>query len=309
MAASPVLRRVKVAVVLNPRAGSVQGNEGASLRDRVRHLLLQRGIQAEFVSVESESLKSGREPPGGGAAQCVVAVGGDGTVRTAAGFALAKNLPLALLPAGTLNHFARDLEIPLDWEEAAALIAGQETIRIDLGEVNGERFVNNASVGLYPNLVVARESRRSVRRLPRLAGCVLSSLEVLQRFPLLTVHLSTSEGERIRRTPFVFVGNNRYSLDRFSLGSRERLDQGQLCLYLAHCPSRRRLFRLLLLALRNRLHQADDFETDMVEAAVIDSARRRLKVALDGEVLRLEPPLRFRVLPRALSVCSPKAAR
>ncbi len=206
---------------------------------------------------------------------------------------------------GTLNHFAKDLGIPLDAADAVQLIAKGRRIRVDVGEVNGRAFVNNASLGLYPNIV--RERTRQQRRFGRSkrAAMLWATLDVLDRSRLLDLRLALDDEVQHCRAPFVFVGNNDYILEGFDIGSRARLDEGRLNVYTTRRSSAGGLFRLALRALFGRLRQADDFMQSSVRSLQVESRRRRLLVALDGEVHAMETPLEFRILPRALQVIVP----
>jgi diacylglycerol kinase family enzyme len=129
-----------------------------------------------------------------------------------------------------------------------------------------------------------------------------ATLTALHRFPLWRVRVTVDGRALDRTTPFVFVGNNEYQESFLGLRGRSRLDAGVLSLYLPRTGSRRGLLRLALLALAGQLDRAEDFQASCASEIRVESRRRMLRLALDGEVLRLEPPLVYRVLPRALPV-------
>jgi diacylglycerol kinase family enzyme len=258
----------------------VQARSGADLLEQVR-------------SVAQE------EPP------VIVAGGGDGTVSAVASIVAGTPTALGVLPLGTLNHFAKDLGIPLDRAEAARTIVTGQRIKVDVGEVNGRVFINNSSLGLYPRIVLERTSQQ--RRLGRSKWSALfwATLTVLRRSPFLTVRLKVENEARDYRAALVFIGNNRYVMEGFDIGGRERLDCGVLSIYITQRAGRRGLIGLALRALAGRLHQADDFEALTTDAAEISTRRSHLHVATDGEVTLLETPLRYRVRPRDLHVIVP----
>ncbi len=234
----------------------------------------------------------------------VVAAGGDGTVSTVASVLAGTPACLGVLPLGTLNHFARDLGIPTDLPGAVrALTSGQITC-IDVGEVNGHSFVNNSSVGLYPRMVWerAREQRRGRRKWH---AFVVAVLRVWRRFRRVTVMVGGSDGTRIVHTPFVFVGNNEYRLEGVRMGARHRLDAG--CLHVCMAPGLGRfdVVRVLLAALVGRVQALDHFESARTAEFSIAAHRRRLGVSLDGELVVMRTPLRYRVRRRALRVVVP----
>jgi diacylglycerol kinase family enzyme len=304
---TPGSPRRRIAALLNAHAGT--GHDAA------RAAQLRQRFEARGTSVDVRLVaKPGDLPRAIDAARAsgvdaVVAGGGDGTVSAVAGALAGTGLAFGVLPLGTLNHFAKDLGLPLELEAAIDVILHGEVARVDVGEVNGRRFVNNSSLGLYPDIV--RERERQQHRLGRgkWTAFAWASLAVLRRYPLLGVRLVIDGEQRRCRTPFVFIGNNAYQMQGLSIGARTRLDAGCLALYVAPLAGRWRLVHLGLRALLGRLRQARDFEATLAAEIVVESRHRRLRVATDGEVTPMVPPLRYRVLPRALCVLRPRAGR
>ena len=132
--------------------------------------------------------------------------------------------------------------------------------------------------------------------------------EVLRDPPFLRIDLRVKGDTTRVRTPFVFVGNNRYEMKLFSLGARSALDRGELSLYVARNARRWGLIRLALRALVGRLRQDKDFEAITLPEVEVGTHRRIVRVALDGEVFRMESPIRYRIRPGALRVLAPAAA-
>jgi diacylglycerol kinase family enzyme len=296
----------EVAVILN--AGSGGGNDAARAA-RIAALFDGAGASAQIAlahdGAELAALVAAaiaRRP------DVIVAGGGDGTVSTVAAALAGGTIALGVLPLGTLNHFAKDLRLPLDLADAVAQIANGATRRIDVGDVNGRVFVNNSSLGLYPDIVHDRERQR--RRLGRgkWPALVWASVAALRRFPFLSVRLSVDGSERRRRTPLVFIGNNEYLMHGFAIGERARLDGGRLSLYIAQRAGRLRLLQLALHALIGRLKQARDFEAIAATEIVVESRHRRLRVATDGEITLMTPPLRYRIRPASLLVVAGERA-
>jgi len=239
-------------------------------------------------------------------APLVVVGGGDGTLGGAAGALLAagSTAALGILALGTRNHLAGELDVPADLGAAARLIAGGGRRRIDVGRVNGRHFVNNASIGLYPALVERRDALKAaglpkwLANLPA-AGSALARL----RHHRLRLHL---DGERRSiRTPLLFVGNNRYLLERRRLGQRARLDEGVLSVFAVGPRSRLGLAGLALRTVIGRADaQADYAALAAVPAFTVRIHGEDIAVALDGEVTRLAGPLRFECLAGALEVAA-----
>lgn len=239
-------------------------------------------------------------------ASVVVAGGGDGTVNAVASVVLDSGAVFGVLPMGTLNHFARDLRLPPNLDAAIATLATGQVERIDVGEVNGRIFLNNSSLGLYPDVV--RDRQRQQRRLGRGKWTAFSwaALAALRRFPFLSLRLTMGDEGHARRTPFVFIGNNEYQMQGFNIGERASINGGTLSVYVAQRPTRFGLLKLALRALFGRLRQSREFHIFQSGELVIETRHHRLRVATDGEVTVMAPPLRYRIRPAALPVIVPR---
>ena len=238
--------------------------------------------------------------------QIIVAAGGDGTVSAVASELVGTDKTLGVLPAGTLNHFAKDLGIPLDLESAVRTIKDGEVAAIDAGEVNGRIFINNSSLGIYPQIVSRREAQQERLARGKWPAFLWATVQAFRRFPFLDLKVAFEGQQLARRTAFLFVGNNEYEIAGFKLGSRACLNGGKLGLYLSHGTGRLGLIRLALHALFGRVDQAKDFEAFCVAEARIETRHRRLLVARDGEVEWMKTPLHYRIRPGALRVLIPK---
>jgi diacylglycerol kinase family enzyme len=287
-----------VAIILNPGSGSGSGDELAA---RLIRLFATAGREATVLAAgpgRTVADQAGRAVEEG--CRIAVAAGGDGTVNAVAGAVVGSDIPMGVLPIGTLNHFAKDLGIPLDPEQAVRLITQNVRRQVDVGEVNGAVFVNNSSIGVYPRIVALR-SRWQATGHGKWIAALWATLTVLRRRPFMAVRIQTPEETLLRRTPFVFVGNNEYRMSGIDAGSRESLTGGRLALYVMHAERRR---SLLLLGWRVVLQGVDrvrELELLQVEEAVIET-RGRVGVALDGEVRAMTPPLTYRIRPLALTV-------
>ena len=161
---------MKATVVSNASAGSIAASEASATVSRVREAFARTSVEAEILSISHESSPAAARRAAASDADVVVLGGGDGTLGTGAAALLGSHKPLGILPFGSLNHFAKDVGIPLDLDQAVGTIERGYVTEVDVGEVNGRIFLNNSSIGLYPS--------------------------------------------------FIFVGNNRYEMSLFSLGTR-----------------------------------------------------------------------------------------
>ena len=239
----------------------------------------------------------------------VIVAGGDGTAAGAAQILAGSDTELGLLPLGTLNHLARDIGIPVDLGEAAEVAANGQPVAIDVGEVNGQVFVNNASIGLYPLMVRKREGLRRAKGWPKWLSTLPAAFAVLERLPHHRLRLDWGKGERAIVTPLLFVGNNVYSLDRGEVGKRNTLTDGKLSLYAVARRRRAALIWFAMRALVGRAERSLDFETlGECETLTVSSSSGSIEIALDGELRRMDSPLEFRIRPGALTVIAPGEA-
>jgi diacylglycerol kinase family enzyme len=295
---------VRPAVIINASSGTDDKEEAVQYLEA---LFGARGVDAsvrlarsgeEIIELARRAVKERREP--------VVAGGGDGTINAVAAQLVGTESTLGVLPLGTLNHFAKDLKIPLDMEGAAQTILDGRAVQVDVGEVNDRIFLNNSSLGLYPSIVHRREQQQHRLGRGKWPAFIWAALSVLKRYPFLSIRLHVDERELARRTPFVFIGNNEYVMESFDIGARSCLDAGQLSLYIAHRTGRMGLLRLAWRALFGGLRDEEDFDALCTRELWIETRRRRLRVATDGEVTVMQTPLHYRVRPRALKVIVPQ---
>ncbi|MEW5746458.1 MAG: diacylglycerol kinase family protein [Nitrospirota bacterium] len=293
----------KVAVLVNVAAG--KADAGPQLRE-IEEAFAALGVEPKIWPARSGAdLKQAAKEAIGLGFPVIVAAGGDGTVSKVADTLAGSEAALGILPTGTLNHFAKDLNLPLDIGEAAATITEGHTVAVDAGRVNDKGFINNASIGVYPQLITFRE-RMQKKGLSKWMALIPAALAVMVKAPArLRVRLSV-EGKDIEMTTnIIFVGNNEYEISGLRIGIRKRVDQGVLSLYLSRRTTRRGLVGLLFRALLGNLRRGagePDFDAYRAQEFWIDSDRKRLETALDGELVSLETPLHFRAQPRALKV-------
>lgn len=287
---------MEAAVILNRSKGD---------RGEVAAALSAVGVAATVEAVDGDAIRDRAEAAVRGGAKLVIVGGGDGSVSSAAQAVTGSGAALGILPLGTLDHLARDLGIPTTLQESVKVIASGRARPIDVAEVNGRTFVNNAAIGLYPLMVIDREAQQDrLGRSKRLAVLV-ASLRTLMRFHHQRLTLSIDGGEARVDTPLLFVGNNDYQLAFPAAGQREKLDDGQLCVMVMRKKGVPGFLAAVTRALLG-IPRADDMvRIDGVKQLKVDSARSTVTLALDGETLALKPPLEFRIRPGALKVIAP----
>lgn len=294
-----------IAVILNASAGSGCDDDSArSFTEKFAAHGLSATVTlarsgAELVAAARQAVKDG--------VPMVAAGGGDGTQNAVASELIGSDAVFGVLPMGTLNHFAKDLGIPLAIDDAIATIAAGHSTQVDTAEVNGHSFLNNSSLGLYPDTVRHRELQQSRLGRSKWPAFFWAALTSFKRYPFLNLQLTTDKISYRQRTPFIFIGNNDYIMEGFNIGARRSLQGGRLSLYFAHRTGRLGLLVLAMRAVFGRLRQAKDFEMLSATTLTIESRHRQLRVATDGEVNLMDTPLVYRIRPASLKVFVPVA--
>ena len=194
--------------------------------------------------------------------------------------------------------------MPLPLEEAVEIIQNGNVRVVDAGEVNGRIFLNNSSIGVYPRLVELRDRYRE-SGITKWIAAAWAGLAVLRLRPFMGVRIESPEGVLLRRTPFVLVGNNEYHMSGLHPTSRESLTGGKLALYVMKAQGRRSLLRVAWQVLRQGVNETPELDFLSVAEVAVETRRRNLQVALDGEVVTLQSPLRYKILPGVLRVLAP----
>lgn len=284
-----------IPVVIN-RSGGTARRLGKALEPQVRAAFAAHRLAIDLHLVNGNDLAAAIARMRGAA---VVAVGGgDGTIATAAGALAGSDTALAILPLGTLNHFARQLGLPQDMAEAAGIAGKGHAMRIDLGRAAGHVFVNNASLGLYSTIVRSRDASR----LPKPLAQIPAAWHALRKGRGEEMQLNIA-GKTVRiRTPLLFVGNNRYDLSQGAPGTRDSLCDGVLSVYAVAAKAPLALVGFGLRAALGRADMLHDFAEVETIARFEVLGTGRVDLAHDGEVDPVDLPLRFEVMPNALTV-------
>src|SRR4051794_29879914 len=245
----------RVPVLINRGGGAAAAD--SQIAEKAAAALAAAGLQVEVELVDGGECDVRCRAIAERGDPLLIVGGGDGTIAAAASALVGTNTLLGILPLGTLNHFARDLEIPTVLDEAAKLIAARTERRVDVAEMNDRIFINNSAIGLYPLMVVDRDlQRRHLGRSKRLA-MIVASLRTLARFNHQRLTLTVNDQKARIDTPLLFVGNNEYRTDIGGAGRRESLAQGELSVYVMRKKTRRGLVAASIRALFIR-SRADD---------------------------------------------------
>lgn len=282
-------------VIINTRARGAENGKAA----QVERAFERTGLAVRFERVGDPATLGERAARAAARDDILIAAGGDGTASAVAAAAVESGAIFGVVPLGTLNHFARDIGMPLDIDAAAAVVAARHVRRLDVGDVNGRIFLNNSSIGLYPRLVWERERERRRGR-SKWPAFAVALMRTWRRYRTLTARLRIDGREHVQHTPFVFIGNNEYVAEGLQMGGRTRIDAGRLSLYVAPRCGRFEILALPFQALAGQLSTRVNFESFLAREVTIDPPRPRVSVALDGELADMRAPLRYRVRPGAL---------
>ena len=297
-AARPARARSAV-LLINPKSGGGKAERfdlaGEARKRGIRAVVLERGD--DLLELAEQALSDG--------ADVIGMAGGDGSQALVATVAMRHNVPHVCIPAGTRNHFALDLGLDRD-DVIGALDAFTDGVerRIDLARVNEHVFVNNASLGVYAEVVQSdayRDAKRETwaQMLPELLG---------PGAPPIDLEFEGPDGTEVSDAPLVLVSNNPYQLTSLAgAGTRARLDTGRLGIVAARVSAASDVAELVMF---ETVGQAQRFRGLLEWSDVRFEVRSGSQVAvgLDGEALMLEPPLQFVSLPGALRVRLPERA-
>jgi len=293
-------------VILNAHAGTAHAT--GITAEMVAELFEANGLTATIEANHDRDLASRIADAMASQAPTIVAAGGDGTITAVAAALVGSDKNLAILPLGTVNALAKDLNIPLDLPQAVATLATGRPHQIDVGEVNGRVFLHKVVVGLIPELAAGREHIRGRHTLAAKIGFMRYFFRRLTRARRIAVSIETSQGERrIERVQAIAVASNAYDEGPGQIFARHQLDRGTLTLYVLRHLTVVDFFRLTTGMLLGRWRSDEALWMESVKGVTIDARKSMLNVMFDGEVETFQTPFNFKIRPQALSVIVPAA--
>jgi diacylglycerol kinase family enzyme len=298
-------RKEEVPVLLNGQARAFRKERVPAVLERVRAACKAGGLAAKIDLVRPEGMEKALRAALASGARTVVVGGGDGTVRTAAQVLAGTEASLGILALGTLNHCARDLGIPADLEASARIVAEGHVHPIDVGDLDGEVFVNNSSLGLYPYMVRARQRQERLFKIGRFWALMRACWTAFWRYPVLELDVRRPAGLGRIVSPVVFVGNGEYSLGPH-VGTRKSLDDGVLFLCMLESMGRWRMLWLAVRSLFVAVPKEKQMHCVFVEEVSIGLSKGSAWVSLDGEVRKARGRLLYGIRPKALRVIVPR---
>jgi diacylglycerol kinase family enzyme len=291
-------------IIFNPNAGTAltTGLTTAALSE----MFTAAGLSFDIDDDDEEPLTDRIARAIEGPAEVIVAGGGDGTVLAVAEALLPTEKILAILPLGTLNGLARDLQLPLDVPTAIQRLPDLEVRAVDVAEVNGRTFLHNVIIGLVPGIGVGREKIRG----SGIGGKIQFIFFMLRRLArarriALALQLNGTDTVRVERLQSLVVVNNSYDQRFGRFMARRRLDRGRLTAYLIRNLRLWDAIRLAFEMLMGTWGGDQVIEYEKVQQLTVMSKKSRLSVSMDGDVMTLETPLNFTVRPKSLNVLAP----
>jgi diacylglycerol kinase family enzyme len=277
-------------------------NPGSGNFEKAREALKPAG-RFDIREVSGKELEERvREAVEQGARRILIA-GGDGSIGTAASLVAGTECELAVLPAGTLNHFAKDVGIPIDLAKAIEVASGTVTATADIGKVGDRVFLNTSSLGVYVTFVRVRE--RMERWLPYRLATIVASIRAFTLLPTIRVELEVEGKAHTFRTPLIFIGVGERELQLPTLGSRKKNGERKLHVIAVHGRRKARLLGTVLEAAARGVETAaqnPELDSYLVDKCTLYLRWRRAVISLDGETVVLPPPLEYRIERDALRI-------
>lgn len=295
---SPAVRRG--ILFLNPRAGTFSAGEESSLRT----LAAENDLRVVEVRPEVDLRATVREALHAGLRTFVVA-GGDGSVHFVAQALVNTEGVLGVVPVGSVNHLARDLQVPVDdWRAAFEVAVRGQVRQIDVGRVNGRYFINSIMLGLYTTISEYRERFRSINN--RWAAYAKAARLALHHFPHVTLVVEMQGRVETMRTQMFVVAVNAYDLSQGGIVSQKTtFNDGRLSIYSLSFMNRPQFIRAAAKYFRGKIGDVPGFRSTRTTHLRVDTARRRLRVSIDGELVEMQTPLQIAAVPSSLLVRAP----
>jgi diacylglycerol kinase family enzyme len=285
-------RTAKLKAFLNAACGNAE---------KAREALATAGFELDVVQPRDMEKRLAEAIEG--KTKRILVAGGDGTIATAASLVAKTDVELAILPGGTLNHFARDHSIPTDLGKAALVAGSGDVIGADIGYVNDCVFLNTSSIGAYVTFV--RDRERLEKRFGYNVASAFAFVKTLGQLRTFTVSVEVEGRKKTFRCSMVFIGVGERELKAPTLGSRIKNGKRGLHLMIVRGRARARLFAVALAGLTKGTKEAEklpEFEDIIVESCRIDLDGAQTTIGRDGELKRMHTPLDYRIARDAISL-------
>jgi diacylglycerol kinase family enzyme len=300
---------MRFAAVLNQEGGTLRTIDLFAFSDQMRRTLEAAGHSIDIDVVAGRdivaALDSVASKPG---IDVVLAGGGDGTISAAAARLMGRKTALAILPAGTMNLFARGLGIPQTLDAAVKSFADGEIIAVDMATANGRPFVHQFSIGMHARMVQLRQHMEFGSRLGKMRASARAAWAAIKNPSAMKVTLTIGETEIVTRTTGIGVTNNLFGEGHLPYADNPA--GGVLGIYITVARQRGELIRFLFDMARGKWRDSGHVEIHQADRVVlkIHSAAKRFRAVLDGELIRLDRETTVEIHPGALNVLVPARA-
>ena len=285
---------------LNPRAGTFSPADESAIRT----LAYENGLRVIDIHPEIDVRKVVREALDAGLKTFVVA-GGDGSLHHVAQGLVNTDGVLGVVPIGSVNHLARDLDIPIDdWRAALEVAVRGEIRQIDVGRVNGRYFMNSVMLGIYPTISAFRERFRSMHS--RWRAYAKAFRLALRHFPHVTLVVELDGRVETFRTQMFVIAVNSYDLTQTGVVSpKTHFNDGRVSIYSLSFMSRMQFVVAAAKYFRGKVFETPGFRSIRTTQMSVDTGKRHLRISVDGELMDLDTPLQIAVVPSSLLVRAP----
>lgn len=284
-------------------------NSKAGTADKAKQILEDSG-RFDVHSIEPDNLKEAIQSEIDKGTQRILVAGGDGTIGTAASVVAGTDVELALLPGGTLNHFAKDHGIPTDMAEALEVATSGTVRKADVAYVGDRLFLNTSSIGAYVTFVRVRE--RFEPQFGYRIASFLAGIRIMMRLRPVRVQIEVNGRSNTYRSPVVFVGVGQREMQMPSLGSRVADGERGLQVMVVSGSSAARVLALAFAAVARGTKSASrtpHMDSFIVDKFAIELRHSSSSIAVDGEIITMETPLEYRIAREALTIVVPSSAQ
>jgi diacylglycerol kinase family enzyme len=300
---------MRFVAVLNRDGGTLRTTDLDAFSKRIETALGDAGHEVAVRIVRGDEIvealdKAARQR----GVDVVMAGGGDGTISAAAAKLMGGKKALAVLPAGTMNLFARSIGVPLDLDGAVTAFAKAEVRPVDMALANGRPFIHQFSIGMHAKMVQLREKMDFGSRLGKMRASAKATFYTLKNPPSITARLRIGEAETKVKTTGIGVTNNLFGEGH--LPYADHPDGGVLGIYVTAASERNELVRFFFNMARGRWHanpHVDIYQATTMQIS-LPARATRLKCVIDGELAKLERETVIEIKPKSLRVLAPSEA-
>lgn len=300
---------MRFAAVLNRDGGTLRTIDLDEFCDRARRTMEAAGHSLDIDIVDGSDIAASLDKAAARRGiDVVLAGGGDGTISAAAARLMGRRKALAILPAGTMNLFARGLGIPRTLDAAIEAFAGGEVMAVDIATANGRPFVHQFSIGMHARMVRLRDRMEFGSRLGKIRASARAAWATIDNPPAMDVTLAIGEAEVKTRTTGIGVTNNLFGEGHLPYADNPA--GGVLGIYVTMARQRGDLLRFFFNMARGRWRDNEHVEIHQSDKVTlkIHSRARKFSAVLDGELVGLERETAIEIHPGALKVLVPSAA-